>query len=129
MRSRMRRTLLCPPAAVSPYQLVGARGAPRSLRIGGEGGSMSALPPCLHAIDKLPGEFDLVLAGEQRGIAVEGIDQQPLVCFGDRRSPDRIPEMKIHIGGIGLHSPVRHFRNKPEVETPLGVGANAHMVF
>src|ERR1051325_5759705 len=124
----MRRAVLCPPPAVPPEHIVRARGTPRPALIYREGRGIRGVPARLDAVGDLPCELDLVFPCEQRRVAVQGVEQQALVGLGDRRSPERFPEVKIHIGLPGFHPAVRHLCEEPEVKPFVGLYANAQMV-
>src|SRR5205085_1501665 len=109
-----------PAPAVAAEEVVGLFRAPRAGLVAGQG-DVALLERLQHRVDDTPGLGHLVGADEQRLVAEEGVEQQPLVglrrllqeggaveeVHGDRPHPERLPR---HLGAeaegdplVGLH--------------------------
>src|SRR5206468_1429185 len=100
-----------PCAAVPGHHRVGRRGPGRAGRILirlGVGG-----PEVLDRIEDAPAELDLGLPREQRRIADEDVEQQPLVGFRAGLG-ERLAVGEVHVHVADLHRRPRHLRAKPD---------------
>src|SRR5579859_3285716 len=100
-----------PGAAVPGHHRVGRRRAARAGRILvglGVGG-----PEVLDRVEDPPAELDLGLPREQRRIADEDVEQQPLVGFGAGLG-ERLAVGEVHVHVADLHRRARHLRAEPD---------------
>src|SRR5215470_5623567 len=117
----------------------------RTGRAGGPGRVLVRLavlgPVLLDRVEHLPGQLDLLVPGEQRGVADEHVQQQPLVrlraVLGERLAVGEVhvhvPDLHRRAGDLGAepdrHALVRlhpdHHRVVPEL---LGVGGTERQV-
>src|SRR5690348_13883802 len=100
-----------PYAAVPSHHRVGRRGPGRAGRILvwlGVGG-----PEVLDRIEDPPAELDLGLPGEERGVADEDVEQQPLVGLRAGLG-ERLAVGEVHVHVADLHGRTRHLRAEPD---------------
>src|SRR5580698_93770 len=101
-----------PPCAPVPcHQRLGRRRAGRTrrilLRLGVRG------PEILHRVEDPPAQLDFLLPGEQRRVADEDVEQQPLVGLGTGLG-ERLAVGEVHVHVPDLHGRARHLRAEPD---------------
>src|SRR5215471_4672492 len=70
-------------------------------------------PELLDRVQYLPGQLDLLMPGEQRRVADEHVEQQPLVGFRARLG-ERLAVGEVHVDVPDLHRRTRHLRPEPQ---------------
>src|SRR5271165_1654003 len=100
-----------PCAPVSCHHRLGRRRALRTrrilLRLGVRG------PEILDRVEDPPAQLDLLLPGEQRRVADEDIEQQPLVGLGTGLG-EGLAVGEVHVHVPDLHARTRHLRAEPD---------------
>src|SRR5216684_2249786 len=99
----------CPP--VPCHQRVGGRGARRTRRILVRLGVRG--PEFFHRVEDPPAELDFGLPGEQRRVADEDVEQQPLVGLGAGFG-EGLAVGEVHVHVPDLHGRARHLRAEPD---------------
>src|SRR6516162_5765727 len=101
-----------PPRSPVPcHQRVSRRGSGRARRV--LFGLVVGGPEFLYRIEDAPAELDLLLPGEQRGIADEHVKQQPLVGLGAGFG-EGLAVGEVHVHVPHLHGGARHLRAEPD---------------
>src|SRR5947207_15089316 len=90
----MSRSLLVPADAVALGESDRRRWSPRSRRIGSRSHALLS-PGGADPVDPAPLGLDLVAADEQRGIAFDQVEQQPLVRDSATIFAERVHESQI----------------------------------
>src|SRR5579864_303283 len=100
-----------PCAPVSCHHRLGRRRAFRTrrilLRLGVRG------PEILDRVEDPPAQLDLLLPGEQRRVADEDVEQQPLVGLGTGFG-EGLAVGEVHVHVPDLHGRTRHLRAEPD---------------
>ena len=79
-------------------------------------------------IDKLPGKFNLVAAGKERGVSLKRIQQQPLIGLGQRVLAKVPVIVKGHIDRRNLHTRPRDLGFKTQVYALIRLDAEGQEV-
>src|SRR5271156_796038 len=100
-----------PCAAVPCHQRLGRRRARRTrrilLRLGVRG------PEILHRVQDPPAQLDFLLPGEQRRVADQDVEQQPLVGLGTGLG-ERLAVGEVHVHVPYFHRRARHLGAEPD---------------
>jgi len=83
-----------PPSSIASKQIVRLGWSPGMRLIAEQRRRIFALPSGADSVDKTPGKFYFVAAGEERHISVQGIEQQPFIRFRNGFFTERILKVK-----------------------------------
>ena len=74
------------------------------------------MPALQNRIHDPPGDFDFIAPGEERGIPIQGIGEQPLISVGQGIVPEIGAVMKLHIHRARLLRRAWHLCLEPEMD-------------
>src|SRR4051812_3744215 len=109
-----------PPASLGREHLLGGPGTPLAGPVEVRRGTR---PELLQRVDHPPGCLDLRVAREQRRVAEQDVEQQPLVGLGAVLG-ELLPVEEVHRDVADLHDAAGHLR--PELEGHSLVGLHPH---
>ena len=110
-------------------EFVGGGGAPGLGGVGMERGDGGGLRPAVqNGIEEGPGDFDAVAAGEERGVALERVEQQAFVGVGQDDVGEGLAVAEVHLGGARFGDGVGDLGFEAQVDAFLGLDADGEHV-